>query len=226
MQFRPGKANGKADALTHRSGDLPCDGDVRGRPIQSILDPTQLLNFPDPEPEPVPTPIPSTQLINGAILCKAAVNHNLEIQTALVEDKFANAVVDAIKAGSKKLTGKYSKSISLGECKFDSQTGLMHVYGLLYVPNNESLYQTIIHAHHDHPAAGHPGRAATYELVSYNYWWPGMRKTIARYLANYDTCARIKPGRHTTYGLLKPLQVPVVRWSSVSTDFITELPES
>ena len=135
-------------------------------------------------------------------------------------------MVDAIKAGSKKLTGKYSKSVSLGECTFDSQTGLMYVYGLLYVPNDESLYQTIIHALHNHPAAGHPGRAATYELVSRNYWWPGMRKTIARYLANCDTCARIKPVRHAPYGLLKPMPVPLVRWSSVSMDFITGLPES
>ena len=52
IQFRPGKANGKADALTRRSGDLPCKGDGRGRPIQSILDSAQFFNFPpaiDPE---------------------------------------------------------------------------------------------------------------------------------------------------------------------------------
>ena len=152
IQFRPGNANSKADALTHRSGDLPCEGDGHGRPIQSILDPTQFLDFPDPEPEPeTETPIPSTRFINSTILCKAAINHNSEIQNALVKDEFANGVVDAIKAGSKKLTGKYSKSVSLGECTFDSQTGLMYVYGLLYVPNDESLYQTIIHAHHDAP---------------------------------------------------------------------------
>ena len=159
-------------------------------------------------------------------MCKAAVNHHSEIQAALVKDEFANAVVDTIRAGSKRLTGKYSKSVSLGECTFDSQSGLMYVYGLLCVPNNESLYPTILHVHHHNPAAGHPSRAATYELVSRNYWWPGMRKTIARYLNNCDTCARIKPSRHALYGLLKPLQVPVVRWSSVSMDFITGLPES
>ena len=100
------------------------------------------------------------------------------------------------------------------------------MYGLLYVPNDENLHREIIHIHHDHPAAGHPGRAATYKLVSRNYWWPGMRKTIARYLANCDTCACINPVRHAPYGLLKPLQVPAVRWSSVSMDFITGLPES
>ena len=39
IQFRAGKANGKADALTRRSGDLPKEGDKRGRPFQEILDP-------------------------------------------------------------------------------------------------------------------------------------------------------------------------------------------
>ena len=37
IQFYPGKANGKADALTHRSRDLPWEEDGRGRPIQTLL---------------------------------------------------------------------------------------------------------------------------------------------------------------------------------------------
>ena len=78
----------------------------------------------------------------------------------------------------------------------------------------------------NYPVAGHPGRAATYELVSQNYWWPEMRKTIARYLANCDTYARIKPVRHAPYGLFKPMQVPVTQWSSVSMYLITGLPKS
>ena len=53
-----------------------------------------------------------------------------------------------------------------------------------------------------------------------------MRKTIARYLSNYDTCARIKPVRYALYGLLKLIQIPVTHWSSVSMDYITGLPES
>ena len=38
IQFLPGKANGKADVLTRRSGDLPKEGDKHGRPFQEILD--------------------------------------------------------------------------------------------------------------------------------------------------------------------------------------------
>jgi len=35
--FRPGKDNGKADALTRRSGDLPEEGDDRARPVQVLI---------------------------------------------------------------------------------------------------------------------------------------------------------------------------------------------
>ena len=133
-------------------------------------------------------------------------------------------IAKALDNGDKQLTGKHSRSAPLGACIVEN--GLLCIYGLLYVPNDENLYLEILHAHHDHPARGHPGRASTYELVSWNYWWPGMRKRIARYLANCDTCARIKPVRHATYGLLKPMQVPVTHWSSVSMDFITGLPKS
>ena len=36
----------------------------------------------------------------------------------------------------------------------------------------------------------------------------------------------MKPVLHTPYRLLKPMQVPVTCWSSVSMDFITGLPKS
>ena len=206
IQFRPGKANGKADALTRQSGDLPKEGDMRGRPFQEILDPVKFSTFPNP------------------VLCNAAIKDNADIRSALAEDELAIEIAQALDNGDKQLTGKYSRSAPLGECIVEN--GLLYIYGLLYVPDNETLYREILHAHHDHPAAGHPGRAPTYELVSRNYWWPGMRKTIARYLANCDTCARIKPVRHAPYGLLKPMQVSVTRWGSVSMDFITGLPKS
>jgi len=50
-----------------------------------------------------------------------------------------------------------------------------------------------------------------------------MRRTIAQYIRNYDTCARIKPARHAPYKLLQPLQVPFRKWSSISLDLVTGL---
>src|SRR5258705_13962733 len=53
-----------------------------------------------------------------------------------------------------------------------------------------------------------------------------MRYTIARFIRNCHTCTQIKPARHAPYGLLKPLEVPFRRWSSISLDLITGLPMS
>ena len=116
------------------------------------------------------------------VLRNTAIEHNSDIQTALAKHELAIEIAKALYTGEKQFTGKHSCSVPLSECIVEN--GLLYVYGLLYVPGNETLYREILHAHHDHPTAGHPGRVATYELVSRNYWWPGMRKTIARYLAN------------------------------------------
>ena len=149
IQFRLGKANGKANALTRRSGDLPKEGDKRGRPLQEILDPMKFSGFSKP------------------ILCNTAIKHNSDIRTALATDELAIEMAIALDTGEKQLTGKHSRLVPLGECIVEN--GLLYVYGLLYVPDNENLYREILHAHHDHPTAGHPGRAATYELVRRNY---------------------------------------------------------
>lgn len=112
----------------------------------------------------------------------------------------------------------------MAECRIDND--LLWIYDLLYVPDNLDLRRRIIHSRHDHPAAGHPGRAATFFNITQDYWWPGMRKLINRYISNCETCARIKPTRHTPYGLLKPLSVPERRWQAISMDLITGLPDS
>ena len=164
ISFRPGIRNGKADALTRRSGDLPKEGDERARPVQAL--------------------ILSEKFQSQTVLCNTAVRSNPDIRSALTSDKLAKDIMDALQHVQKR-----HLKVPLGECEVKEE--VLYIFGLLYVPDNEELQRDIIHLNHDHPAAGHPGRAATYELVSRNYWWPSMRKTIARYLNNCDTCARI-----------------------------------
>jgi len=194
--FRPGVQNGKADALTRRSRDLPEEGDERARPVQALLPPEKFS------------------------LSALSTKHDQDIIEALKTDKLAQEILSALSSGARR-----HPIVPLGECKV-VENGLLLVNDLVYVPDNPDLFLRILNSCHDHPAAGHPGQAATYELVSRDYWWPKMRHTIARYVRNCDTCARIKPARHAPYGLLKPLKVPWRRWSSVSLDLITGLPLS
>ena len=101
--------------------------------------------------------------------------------------------------------------------------GLLLVNKLVYVPNKPKLYLRILKSCHNHPAAGHPGRAATYELASCDSWWPKMRQTVAQFIQNCDTYVCIKPVHHAPYGLLKTLEVPFRRWSSVFLNLLTRL---
>lgn len=103
---------------------------------------------------------------------------------------------------------------------------MLTVNNLVYIPEDPELRLEIIQSHHSHPAAGHPGQAATFEKISRNFWWPKMRGTIAQFVRNYEVCSRIKPVRHAPYGYLKPLEVPQRRWAEVSFDLITHLPAS
>jgi hypothetical protein len=191
----PGKSNGRADALTRRSGDLPKEGDEHHNPASSILFPK---NF-------------SVSALNRDQL--------EDIKTTLEQDPEAQSIIDALNKGLRK-----HPRVPIGECEVKED--LLYVYGLVYIPNNLELQRKIIASCHDHPAAGHPGQARTYEMVSRHFWWPKMRHTIARFIRNCDTCVRTKPARHAPFGLLRPLEIPQRRWASVSMDFITGLPES
>jgi hypothetical protein len=194
----PGKMNGRADALTRRSGDLPEGGGEYHNFQSSILQSKNFLEY-------------SISAINRTQL--------EEIKSALAEDSEAQSIVDALKRGLRR-----HPNIPIAECELKDE--LLHAYGLVYVPDNLDLQGKIIASCHDHPAAGHPGQARTYEMVTRHFWWPKMRKTISRYVRNCHTCTRIKPARHAPFGLLRPLEVPQRRWNSVSMDFIVGLPLS
>ena len=58
----------------------------------------------------------------------------------------------------------------------------------VYVPKNEELRIEIIQLHHDVPVAGHGGRWKMTELVTRNYWWPGVIRDVKRYVDECDMC--------------------------------------
>ncbi len=64
------------------------------------------------------------------------------------------------------------------------------------------------------------------ELISRDFWWPQMWKTVKDYVTTCDTCSRSKIPRHRPYGLLQPLPIPETPWTSISMDFIVDLPPS
>jgi transposase InsO family protein len=58
------------------------------------------------------------------------------------------------------------------------------------------------------------------------YWWRGMKKEIAQYVARCDICQRTKAEHQKPAGLLQPLPIPEWKWEEIGMDFITGLPRT
>lgn len=130
-----------------------------------------------------------------------------------------------------KVTETLAKVQKLGPCllkkgteEWNTENGLLLFRGKFYVPNNSLLRKELVRWHHGVPVAGHPGRAKTLELLSCNYWWPGMTKFVNEYVDTCDVCQCTKVFPQKPQGPLHPLDPPGSPWESVSTDFIVKLP--
>jgi len=80
--------------------------------------------------------------------------------------------------------------------------------------------------HHDLLSARHSGWWKTYELVSRNYWWSGITTFVKKYITDCDMCQQMKNHPQQPFGPLVPNKVPNRPWEIISTDLITQLPES
>src|SRR5258707_616714 len=98
--------------------------------------------------------------------------------------------------------------------------------GCMYVPKDPQLCHDIVHTHHDSVMTSHPGQWKMLELVSHNYWWPGISHYVASYVAGCDTCNCCKSFPMQKVGKLTPNQIPSCCWEVISVDTIGELPES
>ena len=96
--------------------------------------------------------------------------------------------------------------------------------GKIYVPKDVELRTEIIWLHHDVLVAEHEGQWKTVELVTRNYWWPGVTRDVGRYVEGCDLCQRMKNRTEEVAGKLKLSKVPEKPWTHLTVDFITKLP--
>jgi len=138
-----------------------------------------------------------------------------KIKKARSKDEDVVRVVEEMKkAGVKELRGN----------EWKMEDNLVLKEGKIYVPKNEELRVEIIRLHHDVPAAGHGGRWKTVELVTRNYWWPGVTRDVSKYVEGCDLCQKMKNRTEEPAGKLKLSEVPQKTWSHLTVDFITKLP--
>jgi hypothetical protein len=78
----------------------------------------------------------------------------------------------------------------------------------LCVPGIKSIWELILKETHETTYSIHPGSEKMYQDLKKRFYWYGMKREIAEYVAVCDSCQRIKAEHQRPAGLLQPLQIP------------------
>jgi len=62
------------------------------------------------------------------------------------------------------------------------------------------------------------------ELVTHNFWWPGITKEVKQYVEGCDACQHNKNCTEQPAGKLMPNSILEKSWTHILADFITKLP--
>ena len=118
----------------------------------------------------------------------------------------------------------HCRNISLADCS--EAAGRLRYRSKLYIPASDDLRLHVLRQAHDAPAAGHPGRSKTLQLIAREYFWLGRQKDVERYVRNCHPCRRSKASRQSQFGVLKPNPILDAPWQDLSMDFVVGLPQS
>ncbi|KAJ9558260.1 hypothetical protein OSB04_012874 [Centaurea solstitialis] len=107
-----------------------------------------------------------------------------------------------------------------------TQPRVLTRYGRVWVPESCEARQTLLDEAHKSKFSIHPGATKMYRDLKTDYWWPGMKREVARYVGKCLTCARVKAEHQRPHGKLQPLDIPVWKWEHITIDLITKLPRT
>ncbi|KAF8751567.1 hypothetical protein RHS01_08148 [Rhizoctonia solani] len=142
-----------------------------------------------------------------------------QIELSLDQDKSLEEILQFLQNKS-----KAPPSIKRAFKDYEMEAGLLFYQGRIVVPDVGTLRTDLLRIFHDSPLAGHPGRQRTLELVSRNYYWPGIRADTYWHVDSCKTCQRIRKPKYAPIPP-QPLKLPVRPWQHVSYDMIVDLPK-
>ena len=64
------------------------------------------------------------------------------------------------------------------------------------------------------------------ELLKQNYWWPGLKEDVKKYMQGCFKCQQNKVQHQKKLEELHPLEISQGLWQEISTDIIGPLPRS
>jgi hypothetical protein len=84
----------------------------------------------------------------------------------------------------------------------EDDKGVLWYKGRIYVPNIKELKAKILREADESAYSIHPGGNKMYHDLNATYWWYGMKRDVAEYVALCDTYQRVKAKHQRPAGLL------------------------
>ena len=94
------------------------------------------------------------------------------------------------------------------------------------VPDIDNLREEILEEAHFAAYGVHPGATKMYHSIRDLYWWDGLKKYVADYVAKCLTCQQVKAKHQKPSGKFQPLSIPEWKWKRITMDFVVGLPRS
>jgi hypothetical protein len=199
VHYHLGKANVVADALSRKS---QCNYVMMDSRINTLCDELSKMKI---------------EVIPSGALSHISVEPTLRDQIIMAQ--LSDKGVQIIKENLHQKTEKY-------KCFHQDGKGILWFGSRLVVPKNKDLKKKILDEAHLSKFFMHPGSTKMYHDLKPSYWWTRMKREIAQYLSECDTCQRIKASHLKSAGALQPLSVPSWKWDDISMDFIVGLPNT
>ena len=186
LLHQPGKSAGKPDALSRRADHNRGEEDNQNR----VLLPSELFAK--------VCKVPSQETAVESVLATAVENESLG---GVVLEGADKELMERVKRCKERDEAVVKAFRELGSLKgvlrgseWSEEDDVVLFNGKIYIPKDDQLRHDIVHLHHDSVTAGHPGRWKTLELVTHNYWWPGVSRYVAKYVRG---CVRAMLGKQT-----------------------------
>ena len=112
------------------------------------------------------------------------------------------------------------------EAFFQGGDLVLRYHGRLCVPDVAGFREQILEKAHGSQYSIHLGATKMYRDLREVYWWNGMKKDIASFVAKCRNCQQVKVEHQRPGGSLQDIPIPTWKWEEVNMDFVVGLPRT